>query len=97
MIPVVTSVEPTNRYDTAHGWIIRGSHFLLDEKVTFESCCEATVMTLEDQGLSDFIGVSGPALPSGKYIVCVETFRGKGCSRFLVTVHSETSGQEGSP
>lgn len=86
LVPVVTSAEPTKQYYGLNGWLIHGSHFLLEERVTFESGGSQIELELEEQGRPDFIGGVLPATPPGMYSVCVETIHGKGCSRFLVTV-----------
>lgn len=87
LAPVVTSAEPTTRYYGYPGWIIRGSHFLVDEKVTLESGSSVIVLQLEDLGSPDFIGAYlQPGAAPGPYTLCVETINGKGCGNFLVTV-----------
>lgn len=87
LAPIVTSAEPTTRYYGRPGWIIRGSHFLLDEKVTLESGRSVIELGLEEVGRPDFIGVLlPPGTAPGMYAPCVETIHGKGCGNFLVTV-----------
>ena len=87
-LPVVTSVENNTDSQCYCEWILHGSRFEPDPKVTFESGGSVisldVMLTYPD---ANSLGVGWPGVtPPGTYTPCVQTANGKGCGTFLVTV-----------